>query len=195
MNKLSISIIVIIIMSLISLNSVEAGVNIHIGIGLPIAPAPVVVTEPAPYAPETVYREPARYAPPPVYEDPEPPAMVVIPGTYVYSVADPRYDIFFYHGSWWRRDHGRWFAARDYNRSWVFVRPENVPGPVIHVPGDYRYRMRGSEHIDRRDLRANWDRWEREKHWDRHDEHRDYGDRHDHEDRHDHGDWHDEEGH
>jgi hypothetical protein len=35
----------------------------------------------------------------------------------------------------------------DYDRSWVYVRPEIVPGSVIHVPGDYRARIRGSERI------------------------------------------------
>ncbi len=170
MNKIGIGIITVVVMTLVGINVVQAGVDINVGIGIP---APVVVEQPAPYSP------------PPVYEAPAPPAVFVIPGTYVYSVPDPRFEIFFYHGTWWRHDHGRWFTARDYNRQWVYVRPERVPMAVVHVPHDYRQRIRGGQRIEHRDLQANWNRWEREKHWDRHEDHRDYRDRHDHDDRHD----------
>ena len=113
------------------------------------------------------------------------PPVVVIPGTYVYSIVDPRFEIFFYHGAWWRHHNGYWFTARDYNRSWVYVRPEMVPMAVVKVPHDYRNRIRSSERIEYRDLSGNWERWEREKHWDRHEEHHNYSDKDDYGDRRD----------
>jgi len=158
-------------------NMVEAGVDVHVGIF-----APPVVVAPAP-APVVV--EPAPYGPPPAYVVQTPPEVVVIPGTYVYAVPDPRVEIFFYHGYWWRHHDGRWFSARDYNGSWGYVRNERVPVAVIGVPHDYRYRIRGQERIAHRDLRANWDRWERERHWDRHERHDYDAERHDRGDRHD----------
>ena len=182
MNKLCAAIVMVVIGTVVGANVVEAGVDINVGIGIP----PIVVS-PAP-APVVVAAEPAPYVPPPVYEVP-PPAVVVVPGTYVYSVADPRFEIFFYHGSWWRHHNGRWFTAREYNRPWVYVRPERVPVAVVKVPHDYRHRIQGAERIEYRDLRTNWDRWEREKRWDRHEEHRDYVDKHNR------GDWHDDRGH
>lgn len=178
MKKLYAAIIMIVVVTAVGIPMSEAGVDLHVGIGLPPvvvapAPAPVVVAEPAPYAP------------PPEYGVSEPPAVVVIPGTYVYSVVDPRFEIFFYHGGWWRHHNGHWFTARDYNRSWVYVRPERVPMAVINVPRDYRNRSRSSDRIEYRDLSANWNRWEREKHWDRYEERRNYSDRDDHGDRRD----------
>lgn len=178
MNKLYTAIIMVVVVAVIGVTMSEAGVDIHVGIGVPPvvvvpAPTPVVVAEPAPYAP------------PPEYEVSAPPPVVVIPGTYVYSIVDPRFEIFFYHGAWWRHHNGYWFTARDYNRSWVYVRPERVPMAVVKVPHDYRNRIRSSERIEYRDLSGNWERWEREKHWDRHEEHHNYSDRDDYGDRRD----------
>ena len=46
---------------------------------------------------------------PPLIVFSAPPAMVVIPETYVYVVPDVDVDIFFYDGWWWRPWEGRWF--------------------------------------------------------------------------------------
>ena len=75
-----------------------------------------------------------RFGPPPPMFINAPPPMVVIPGTYVYTVADPGIDILFYNGYWFRPHEGRWFRSRAYNGPWAFVPPRQVPGVIVNLP-------------------------------------------------------------
>ena len=121
----------------------SAEVSVNIGIGLPL---PHVVIH-------------------------EPPAVVVIPGTYVYFVPDagPAVDIFFYHGYWYQPHEGRWYRARDYNGPWRNIRKARVPHELRGLPPDFRHAVRHHERIRHVDLKKNWRTWERKRHWDRHD--------------------------
>ncbi|MEN6469523.1 MAG: hypothetical protein ABFD45_11310, partial [Smithella sp.] len=49
-----------------------------------------------------------------------PPALVVLPETYVYVVPDVDVDIFFYGGWWWRPWDGRWYRSQSYNSGWAY---------------------------------------------------------------------------
>lgn len=115
---------------------------------------------------------------PPAYAFPAPPSVVVIPGTYVYTVPDANVNILFYHGNWWRSHEGRWYRSGHYNGSWSYVRHERVPGAIIGLPPDYRHNMTG-QHIAHEDLNRNWRKWERDRYWDEHEghqgEHGDHG--------------------
>ncbi|MBF0559552.1 MAG: hypothetical protein HQL08_12330 [Nitrospirae bacterium] len=124
--------------------------------------------------------------PPPAYVMTAPPPVVLIPGTYVYVVPDINVQILFYHGLWWRPIEGRWYSSRSYNGPWRFVRIEKTPRVLIELPRDYYRIPRENRRIPHAELRANWDRWEKERHWDsqRREEHRDnYHERDRHEER------------
>ncbi|MDD5712826.1 MAG: hypothetical protein PHY31_08750 [Smithellaceae bacterium] len=95
-----------------------------------------------------------------------PPAMVVIPGTYVYFAPDVDADILFFDGYWYRPYRGGWFRASSYNGPWGSIR--TVPPVVMRLPKDYRRIPPGHERIPYGQLHKNWRTWEREKHWDRH---------------------------
>lgn len=96
---------------------------------------------------------------------PAPPPVVVIPGTYVYMVPDIEADILFYHGHWYRPHGGRWFRARSYDGPWVHVGHSHVPRPLIKLPPHYRSVPHGHHRIPHEHLKANWGKWERQKHW------------------------------
>ena len=49
-----------------------------------------------------------------------PPALIVLPETYVYVVPDSDEDIFFYGGWWWRPWEGRWYRSHYYNSGWGY---------------------------------------------------------------------------
>jgi len=97
-----------------------------------------------------------------------PPAVVLIPGSYVYYVPDASVDILFYHGYWYRPYEGRWYRARNYNGPWGFT--GRAPRPLLDLPRDYRGVPPGRQHIPYGHLKKNWGRWERERYWDKHDE-------------------------
>ncbi len=104
--------------------------------------------------------------PPPEYSIPAPPDVVLIPGTYVYFVPGIDADILFYHGLWYRRFGGRWYAARFYNGPWAFVPGPRVPRAVIALPPGWRRVPPGYRPIPHRELERNWERWERDRYWD-----------------------------
>jgi hypothetical protein len=114
-----------------------AEVNVNIGIGVP----PVVI--------------------------PAPPAVVLIPATYVYFVPDISADIFFYHGYWYRPHHGDYYRATSYNGPWVTLAHSAVPKAIMYVPADFRRVPPGHQKIQHADLMKHWDTWEKEKHWDK----------------------------
>ncbi len=121
-----------------------AGVNVNVGINVPL----------------------------PALEIAAPPAMVVIPGTYVYYAPDVSADIVFYHNCWYRPYGGRWYRAANYNGPWGFVAVNSVPAPVLHLPPGYRHMPPGQERIPYGQLKKNWRGWERDHYWDRHEMHR-----------------------
>jgi hypothetical protein len=116
-----------------------AEVNVNIGIGVPL---PSVVI-------------------------PAPPAVVLIPATYVYFVPEVSVDILFYHGYWYRPHHGHYYRAASYNGPWATIAPSAVPRAIMYVPADFRGVPPGHRRIQHRDLMNNWDTWEKEKHWDK----------------------------
>jgi hypothetical protein len=99
-----------------------------------------------------------------------PPAMVVIPGTYVYYPPDVSVDIFFYRGYWYRPYRGGWYIANGYNGPWRGMGPGRVPRALIGLPPDFRRIPPGHERMQYGMVRKNWRSWEAERHWDRRDE-------------------------
>jgi len=98
---------------------------------------------------------------------PAPPALTVVPGTYVYYPPDVGVDLFFYHGYWYRPYGGRWFKAGEYSGPWRGIAIERVPRVVISVPPGFRRGPIVYEHLPYGDVRKNWSVWERDRHWDR----------------------------
>ncbi len=107
----------------------------------------------------------AQAAPPPIYQFAAPPAVAVIPRTYVYVV--PNTDILFYDGYWYRLNAGTWYWAPLYNGPWAYLPPPNVPPVLLEVPPEYSYVPPGYPLIPYVELHRNWSRWEHERHWDR----------------------------
>jgi hypothetical protein len=104
---------------------------------------------------------------PPPLVIPAPPAVMVIPGTYVYFVPDVDVDILFYGGWWYRPYRGYWYKARGYNGPWVHVGVSRVPSVVINVPPHFRSVPPGHTRIPYGQFKKNWKTWERNRHWDR----------------------------
>lgn len=103
-----------------------------------------------------------------------PPALVVLPETYVYVVPDSEEDIFFYGGWWWRPWEGRWYRSQRYSSGWVYYR--SVPSFYREIPSgwrtDYReHRWRGHQWdyrpIPQKQVQQNWRGWEKNKHWEK----------------------------
>jgi hypothetical protein len=103
--------------------------------------------------------------PPPAFVIAAPPAVVIIPGTYVYAVPDIDVSIFFYHGFWYRPHEGHWFRAKSYNGPWAYLAVANVPRVLVQLPPSYYRVPPGHRHIPYAQLRDNWGRWERERYW------------------------------
>lgn len=103
-----------------------------------------------------------------------PPAMVVIPGSYVYYPPEVNLDIFFYRGYWYRPYGGAWYIANGYNGPWRTIGTGRVPRAVIGVPPHYRRVSYGYERMPYGTVRGNWHRWEREQYWEKHERARGY---------------------
>lgn len=102
------------------------------------------------------------------------PSLVVIPGTYVYAMADIGEDIFFHTGWWWRLWDGRWYKSRYYDRGWSHYR--GVPGFYRDVDPDWRdyYRRRSwhghqwdCERIPAPRVQQDWNRWQDSRYWEK----------------------------
>lgn len=103
-----------------------------------------------------------------------PPALIVLPETYVYVVPDVEVDLFFYNGWWWRPWEGRWYRSRYHNSGWVYY--QRVPSFYRGVPpgwrNDYRdHRWRGHQwnyqRIPHHEVQQNWQGWKKNKHWEK----------------------------
>lgn len=97
-----------------------------------------------------------------------PPAMIVIPGTYVYYPPDVEVDIFFYHGYWYRPHGGAWYIANGYNGPWRGIDQRRVPRALIDLPPGHRHIPPGHERVPYGQVKKNWRTWEKERHWDKH---------------------------
>jgi hypothetical protein len=111
---------------------------------------------------------------PPLVVFSAPPAMVVIPETYVYVVPDADVEIFFYDGWWWRPWEGRWYRSRHYDSGWVYY--QRVPSFYSRIPRSWRenYRERrwggrpwNYQPIPHQQVERNWSTWKRNHHWEK----------------------------
>lgn len=118
----------------------RAGVDVHIGINVPL-PAVVISA---------------------------PPAVVVIPRTYVYYVPEVEVDILFYRGYWYRPHSGYWYRAAGYNGPWVSIVATKVPRVLIDLSPGFRQAPPGHQRIPYGQLKKNWRTWERDRYWDKH---------------------------
>jgi hypothetical protein len=107
------------------------------------------------------------FVPPPVFRLHAPPPVVVIPGTYIYTVPDIDVEILFHHGYWYRPHEGHWYRSSSYNGPWAHLAPTKVPRALIELPPDYHRLPPGHQRIPYGQLKKDWGRWEREKHWER----------------------------
>ena len=105
--------------------------------------------------------------PPPAVMIPAPPPVMLIPETYVYFIPDIQFDIFFYHGYWYRPHRGYWYFSRGYNGPWVYIVPQRVPHVLHDIPPDFRRVPPGHHHIPYGQLKKHWRTWEREQYWDK----------------------------
>lgn len=105
--------------------------------------------------------------PPPAYVISAPPAVALIPGTYVYFIPGIEADIIFYHGYWYRPYKGHWHRAKSYNGPWVYLVPARVPHILLNLPPDFRHVPPGHKRIPYGQLKNNWKKWEKEKYWDK----------------------------
>jgi hypothetical protein len=118
----------------------SAGINVNVGINVPL----------------------------PAFEFHAPPPVVVIPGTYVYTVPDVDVDIVFYQGYWYRPHGDRWFRSASYNGPWRHLGHDRVPGALYSLPPDYRHVPPGHQRIPYGQMKKNWKNWERDRHWHKH---------------------------
>jgi hypothetical protein len=103
----------------------------------------------------------------PAYTFSAPPRMGVIPGTYVYSVADINADILFYHGYWFRPYGGRWYRAASHNGPWVHISAARVPRVLVNLPPHHRSISSEYRRMPYAEFHGNWKKWEKERYWDR----------------------------
>jgi hypothetical protein len=97
----------------------------------------------------------------------EPPALVVIPGTYAYFAPDVDVDIIFYQGYWYRPYMGRWHVSANYNGPWKFVPAQRVPRTLVSLPPNYRHTPPGHQRMPYGQVKRNWRTWEQDRHWDK----------------------------
>jgi hypothetical protein len=99
---------------------------------------------------------------------PAPPAVVLIPGSYVYAVPDVDIDIIFYGGHWYRPHGDRWYRSASYNGPWGHIGHHRVPAVIIGLPPNYRHIPPGHQRIPYGHLKKNWKEWETHRYWDAH---------------------------
>ncbi len=97
----------------------------------------------------------------------EPPAVIVIPGTYIYFYPEAGEDFFFCGGFWYRPYRTHWYRSGSYAGPWVRIAPARVPYGLRHLPRDFR-AMSGYRRIPYAELHRNWKTWERDRYWEKH---------------------------
>jgi hypothetical protein len=88
-----------------------ADVSVGVNIGIPVPPPPVVIATP--------------------------PQVVIVPGSPVYYAPSVGFNLFVYHGRYYRFHEGHWFIATAHGGPWAFVARDKVPQPVLAVPVTY----------------------------------------------------------
>lgn len=111
---------------------------------------------------------------PPPLVIPSPPAVYLIPGTYVYFAPDVEVDFFFYQGYWYRPHGGYWYRARHYGGPWVHIVTAKVPRVLISLPPGFRHVPAGHQRIPHGQLKKHWKVWERDRYWDSHERWEDF---------------------
>jgi hypothetical protein len=109
---------------------------------------------------------------------PGPPAVVLIPGTYVYAVPDVDVDIVFFQGYWYRPHRDYWYRSASYNGPWGVIAHKRVPAAIIGLPPGYRHVPPGHQRIPYGHLKKNWKTWERQRYWDAHEYRHEQWERH-----------------
>ena len=112
-----------------------AGVNVNINIGTPM-PALVLA---------------------------QPPALAVVPGTYVYVAPEVSADLVFFQDNWYRPHGGQWYVSISYNGPWKVVA---APPAIMSLPPNYRTLPSSHDHMPYGQVKDNWRTWERNRHWD-----------------------------
>lgn len=94
-----------------------------------------------------------------------PPAVVVIPGTYVYIAPDLDEDVFFYRGHWWRSHGRKWYRSDDFGGPWIIISLDRTPRALRSLPVRYRDLPPGLERMPPGQVKKNWKKWEEDRHW------------------------------
>jgi hypothetical protein len=89
-----------------------------------------------------------------------PPAVFLVPDTYVYYAPEVAVQLFFYSGSWYTLNDGYWFRSADYSGPWVYLPPSRVPVVFLHLPPRYYEIPRGQKLIPYGQLKKHWKEWE-----------------------------------
>jgi hypothetical protein len=89
-----------------------------------------------------------------------PPALVMVPGTYVYFAPDLDVEVFFYQGYWYRPYGGYWYLSADYRGPWGYMARERVPVVLLNLSPYYRSVPRGYERMPYGTVMRNWRSWE-----------------------------------
>jgi hypothetical protein len=92
--------------------SAQAKVDVHVGIGIPAPPAVVFESEPP---------------------------VVLVPGTQVYYLANPDYDLYRYGGYYYVNRDGYWYRSRGYRGPFAHVEYDRVPRQIVVVPENFHH--------------------------------------------------------
>ncbi len=101
-----------------------------------------------------------------------PPALVMVPGTYVYFAPDLDVDVFFYQGYWYRPYGGYWYISADYRGPWGYVAVDRMPLVLLNLSPYYRSVPRGYGRMPYGTVMRNWRAWESGHYGNRHDGYR-----------------------
>jgi hypothetical protein len=132
---LLIGLLLLVVGSMIPGEALSGDVDINIGIGIGVPPPHVVI--------------------------PSPPAVFLIPNTYVYYAPEVAVQLFFYSGYWFTLSDGYWFRSSYYNGPWSYLHPSRVPVVFLHLPPRYYEAPRGQKLIPYGQLKKNWKAWEK----------------------------------
>ena len=93
------------------------------------------------------------------------PALVVIPGTYVYYAPDIGAELFFYHSHWYRLHNSGWYVSINFGGPWIVAR--EVPHAIRNLPPGYRNIPPGYPRFPYGHIKKTWETWERNRYWDK----------------------------
>ena len=66
-----------------------------------------------------------------------PPPLVVVPGTPVYSAPNLPYNYFVYRKHYYLFHEGMWLTSKHHDGPWIVIAVGQVPRPILAVPVDY----------------------------------------------------------